>query len=98
MVMLDAFIFKVLDISTGHMTQDDNQVLELNRDTDGPMPAYELKEYGWLVYVGELEDNWKEDMSPAFVEVLKKAQELGCDYVRFDRDGRVYDELPTFEW
>lgn len=97
-MLADPFIFKVLDISTRHMTNDDNQILELNRDTDGPSPCYELKEYGWLVYVGELEENWGEEMSPAFLAILEHARELGCDYVRFDRDGRVYGELPTFEW
>lgn len=36
--------------------------------------------------------------SQALKDVLQAAADLGCDYVRFDRDGRVYDELPTFDW
>jgi len=94
--MKDPFIFRVLDICTCHMTLEDARMLEENiRD----LSAYELGEYGWLCYVGEISDNWNTDgWSEAFVNVLKKAKELGCDYVRFDRDGREYDELPVFDW
>lgn len=97
-MLTDAFVFRVLDLSTSHMTLDDNQVLELNRDSTGVMPAYELGEYGWFCYVGEIDENWKEDMSEAFLVIMQKAKEMGCEYVRFDRDGRTYDELPVFDW
>ena len=76
------------------MSRVDNVLLE---ETWQDLCAYELREYGWLCYVGELEDNWT-GFSKEFRNVLTQARELGCDYVRFDRDGREYDGLPTFEW
>lgn len=92
------FVFKVLDISTGHMTKEDAEKLSLNDpDKTLGLPSYELDEYGWLVYIGEMEDNWA-NMSPEFNKVLTLANDLGCDYVRFDRDGREYPELPSFDW
>jgi hypothetical protein len=96
--MKDPFIFRVLDISTGHMTSEDNEILTAEtRDGEGTAPVYELAEYGWLVYVGEIDNNWPL-MSPEFRNILTKATALGCDYVRFDRDGREYPELPSFDW
>jgi hypothetical protein len=96
--MKDPFIFEVLDISTCHLTNDDADRLTLN-DSEKTLglPAYTLDEYGWLVYIGETGDNWG-NMSPEFKEIMKQASELGCDYIRFDRDGREYDDLPKFEW
>jgi hypothetical protein len=88
------FIFRVLDVSTGHISLSDVDGLE-----NSGRPVYELEGFGWLVYVGELEDNWPSDVfSGAFINILRKAQELECDYVRFDRDGREYPELQTFDW
>ena len=89
----DPFIFRVLDISTGHMTRADARWLGSHDD----LSAYELGEYGWLCYIGEIDDNWS-GMSQEFRTVLMQAKELGCDYVRFDRDGREHDELPSFDW
>jgi hypothetical protein len=94
-VISSPFVFKVLDISTGHMTEKDNETL---REYEAVVPVYELKDFGWLCYVGEIDDNWPDHLfSPEFRAILKEAAELGCDYVRFDRDGREYD-IPTFDW
>lgn len=94
--MKSPFIFEVLDISTAHMTQADATQLQENLES---FPAYELGEYGWLCYVGELEENWPmHKVSATLRDIMKQAKELGCDYVRFDRDGREYDDLPKFDW
>jgi hypothetical protein len=96
--LTNPFIFNVLDISTGHMKLEDAERLETEA-REGCGPVYELHEYGFLVYVGEIYENWPpEEMSKAFTKVLKTAKELGCEYVRFDRDGREYPELESFEW
>ena len=98
MMITDPFVFKVLDISTAHMSKEDSQKLQAEAD-NGHAPVYELRDYGFLVYVGEIEENWPDDeMSSAFRKVLDSAKELGCDYVRFDRDGREYAELEKFNW
>jgi hypothetical protein len=95
--LTDPFIFKVLDICTSHMSSKDNQKLQSAEAGNQQLPAYELSEYGWLVYIGEIQENWG-GMSAAFRKVLKVAKQMGCEYVRFDRDGREYLELLTFNW
>lgn len=93
----DAFVFRTLDISTNHVTRED--ALKLDACDDGTICAYNLGEYGWLVYVGEIEDNWPADeWSAAFRNIMLTARDMDCDYVRFDRDGREYEELPLFDW
>jgi hypothetical protein len=92
----DPFVFKVLDLSTVHMTEEDAE--KLNPCSGIQSLSYELGEYGWLIYIGEMKENWGDEMSEAFMNALKEAKELGCDYVRFDRDGRTYEELPVFDW
>jgi hypothetical protein len=97
--LTDPFIFKVLDICTSHMSSKDNQKLQSEESGNQQLPAYELSEYGWLVYIGELDENWSRGtMSAAFRKVLKVAKQMGCEYVRFDRDGREYPELIKFKW
>jgi len=100
MTIKDPFIFNVLDISTGHMTKKDGETLQKYEAECKPFSGYELRGYGWLVYVGAIMDNWSEAprMSGAFRNVLRVAKKLGCDYVRFDRDGKEYEELPQFNW
>jgi hypothetical protein len=100
MTLKDPFIFRVLDISTGHMTKEDNERLQYLESNCKAYSGYELRDYGWLLYVGEIEENWSEDdkWSSAFMNIMKTAQKAGCEYVRFDRDGRDYDELPKFDW
>ena len=99
MTLKDPFIFKVLDISTGHMTKEDNQRLQNANSNNMAISAYELEEYGWLAYVGDIDNNWPtEDWSTAFRTVMETAKEMGCNYVRFDRYGRDYEELPKFDW
>lgn len=92
-MITNPFIYKVLDISTAHITEMDVEMLRLEKSL-----SYKLDEYGWLVYLDEIGENWHASMSEAFRDILKEAKELGCDYVRFDRDGRTYQELPVFNW
>lgn len=99
-MIADPAIYKVLDISTCHISEVDKENLENEAQYGiGLGTVYELADYGFLVYVGDLADNWSSDLvSPAFKKVMDVAKELGCDYVRFDRDGREYPELERFEW
>jgi len=93
---MEPLILRMLDISTMHMEFIDNVRLQERLEE---LCAYDLVGSGWLLYVGELDDNWpKEDWSAAFRKVLEWARDMNCDYVRFDRDGQEYEFLPTFDW
>lgn len=89
-------IFQVLDVSTQHVTEKDCAALA---DAGSALPVFPLADYGFLVYAHDADENWEADeMSPEFFAVLTLALAQNCDYVRFDRDGPVYDDLPTFDW
>jgi hypothetical protein len=87
-------IYSFLDISTAHITEEDNKQLDIHA-LKGELPVYALNEYGWFVWA---ETEFGDDMSSAIKDVLEIARAHECAYVRFDRDGREYDELPKFEW
>ena len=89
-------ITRVLDASTGHITRDDSVRLE-NGETAA---TYTLDEYGWLVYVGELggdEANYP-GFSQAFLDLIADCRANDCAYLRLDRDGPVYEDVPRFDW
>jgi len=90
--------FRVLDVSTCHITLEDNQRLE---DGEAPIPTYSTN-YGFIVYSEHDRDEWEQtdfsSMSEAFAKVMEWARDIGADYVWFDRDGATYSNLETFEW
>ena len=36
--------------------------------------------------------------SDALINLLKISHDNNCSFLKLDRDGKVYDELPTFKW
>jgi len=67
--------------------------------------VYEYEE-GCFVFAA-IEDDVAEDfyttleaecLSIEFIALLKLAKENGCKYLQLDRDGELYDNLPTFKW
>ena len=95
MILKNPLTYRVLDMSTKHLTAEDSDTLE--RDIRSGATAYALEEYGFLVYVGMRRDPWAHT-SDNFRAILEEARVLGCQYVRFDWEGRVYPELPIFDW
>lgn len=108
------YLVKSLDISTGHLTAKENELLNeaasgegpftdpLESPNNNPVIAYKY-EYGHLVCVPTAD---KPDYlvyaeygySMQFINILKRAKELECKYVQFDGDGIQYDDLETFSW
>lgn len=91
-------IVKVLDLSTAHIPEQYGQNLAA---LDGVI-AYEHGEYGYLMWVPEhpvihaLEGM---ELPPSeIVEIQLFARNLGCDYVLFDRDADIIDDLPHWDW
>lgn len=94
---------KVLDISTGHITENDNKLLA---DEECPVSAYKFI-YGFLVNVPHNLENIYEEtrkaivitgFSDAFQTIYELARKNKCDYIMFDCDGITYEDLPVFEW
>lgn len=89
-------IYKMLDLSTAHLNPESVEALERHVEPDSPITVIGESEYGWIVYVSE--PDLVKEMPAVLAAILEDARRHGCDYVRFDRDGPVEDDLPTFEW
>ena len=98
--------FAYLDISTCHMTKKDCE--ELNDEADVTLvPLLVVYRYDEGLFVHTIASDMPEEIekfekskrfSDEFKDILRLAREGGCWFVRFDRDGKVYDHLPKFEW
>jgi hypothetical protein len=92
---------RVLDVSTSHITQEDDEKL-----SEGVMHlVYHTLEYGYLVSTYEpSEEEWvdvlvnSDGLSKELVNLIVYAGKHNYDYVMLDRDGTLYEGLPTFDW
>ena len=95
-------IFKVLDVSSAHMTEDDNDCLSYHdylNVNDERIPVL-MTTNGYMIPTFIVPEGPHQDdvVSRAFLDVMLYAYDMGCDYVWFDGDGTVYPNLPVFEW
>lgn len=96
-------IQKTLVVSTGHITQDDSKILaEAANDglTLGTLLITYDSEYWHILYLTTLTQSSARmaGLSTACRKWIKIAKDLGCDWIKFDRDGEVYEDYPTFDW
>lgn len=105
----DMEIVTMFVLSTGHisretsdwLTEDAKKNVESVSDPGGPLGVLNTMNgsYGWIVNSPEDNAYRKElNIPDDLKKVLDFAASMGCAYVYFDRDGEVYDELPTYEW
>lgn len=88
-------ISKIWTLSTCHITQEDSEKM-----LDCSLITYDLEGYGWLVYIpsSDIIDNYGKDVSPALQKILGLAKDLGCTWIKFDRDGPEEESLTQFNW
>ena len=79
-------IYKTLDISTAHYSQETDDFLWNVVDKMQDVSFAVLDKDDLAVIPSEL------------VFVMGYAAANGCSYIRFDRDGDIIDDLPTWEW
>ena len=96
------YIVNSLDISTGHITQQDD--IQLKADVAGcgadALIVYDYAE-GYFVYIPDKDDIpglVNAGYSQELINILLRGRELGCKYVQFDCDGTTYADLPYFDW
>jgi len=92
-----------LVLSTAHITKEDSEFLEESaRDNTGATRLIVYSAEGWfLVYCwheADAAESVKGIVSDALVECLRIGSELGCTFVKFDRDGPEHEELQSFDW
>ena len=92
-------IYKCLDVSTGHLTQE--TVNELDLDNIAYVTAYTYKE-GLFIVVPDMDisdvkraaADWPNDLKDLFAFARRK----DCLLIRLDRDSEEADDLPKYEW
>lgn len=99
-------IQKVLVLSTGHIPMKDMEALYEDADKVIGIPTLIVDpfRYGFYIYVNldenepkvEDEANWP--YSEALKKLIKLARSLDCNYLKFDQDGEIYEDLEEFDW
>jgi hypothetical protein len=100
----DHEIAKMLVVSTGHITQEESEILE-----NHPIGHITNISYGYLIWVptdieeGYYPHNLQTGSSNSFIlpnvfNLIVYAQQLGCYWLRLDSDGPIEEYLPHFEW
>jgi hypothetical protein len=88
--------YKVLALSTGHITKEDTDAL--NAAAADPEENMVMKrDTGWFIklyYVPDISDQH----SPAIKLIIKLAVNAGFQMIEFDGDAGYIDGLPTFDW
>ena len=104
------FVKKCLEISTAHITQVDAALLG-NEEIYWSNDEFDVSftgicyTYCWVIGVPTwpIADDLAKAVqaigfSKSFTEVMLKARELNCDYVKLDRDSSIMDSLTTHDW
>ena len=98
-------IYKILIISTAHITDTDGAQLQFDANSNlcTELIVSKYDEFGHMIYVPKTKDPNREKYiaekySPSFMKLLEITRKQKCQYLRADRDGPVYDHLPTYEW
>lgn len=97
----DYGIYRYLDISTGHITKGDADLLKAGHEPDG---AYLIGKYdeGFVLSLGEpveaMNNTVNLEFSEAFRNILRYATNAGCMLMRLDADGMEFPDFPTFDW
>lgn len=86
--------YKMLDISTAHISPETDKWLENNWETGLPVdPLFA----GFLIMVPSpdlMNENWPED----FRLCLEYCMTNKYDYLKLDGDGEIITDLPTYNW
>lgn len=85
---------KFLTLSTAHVTDDTRRILDETKVSDWPVFGFRGA-YGWVVYAHD-ESDW--EIPQDLWGVCEYARKNDCDYIMFDADADIIDDLPHYEW
>jgi hypothetical protein len=94
------YIDKVMDVCIGHLTEDDRKWLK-DESTLGNNPVSLVTHdygYGYLVYARNIPSlrELSESYSKQMIDIIKTAKANDVDYIKFDRDGVLYDQWRNY--
>ena len=96
-------IFKMLDVSTAHITQETADfITECIVPINMELSVSSWFDTGWIVGVPSNEEGAYGILAlkgyRSLVAVFRRAVELKCDYIKLTADGEVIDGLETYNW
>lgn len=91
-------IEQTLVASTAHIEEHDNTLLSVDLSDNGVV--VHPYDFGHYVWIAEDDPARFKDLgySQAFCDLVAKAKELEVSFLKLDRDGPVYEDMPTFDW
>ena len=91
-------INKEIVFSTGHISEKCREALvEASKGVYRDAEAIYEDEYGFRIHILPLETPESTEY-PELNKILKIAIENECVWLRFDRDGPIYEGFDVFEW
>lgn len=89
-------VYQIADVSTGHVTAEDGK--KMGHDTHAI--AQVNGEYGTIFSTSpeSVEHMVQAGYSAAMLIIVQHAQAQGIPYIRFDADGDIIPDWPTFDW
>ncbi len=88
---------KMFALSTGHVSKDTAEMLDLDDDRLGVV-VYPKGDYGWFIPITEYLEESEREISPDIAKVVDYALARGFTWLMFDRDANVIDDLPLYDW
>lgn len=88
-------IQKMMVLSTAHMSPATaaNWILEC------PWACYDKGDYGWFMYVcDDVGITEAAGVPPEIRSAIHVAKREGCDWIMWDCDSPLVDELPQYDW
>lgn len=95
--------YKYLDVSTCHITKEDNEILQ-NTLIDVPGLVVYPVDHGYFMplcehYEGIEAERAKSALSPSFWKIVDMARKRGCALIRLDADGMDhFHDLDRHDW
>ena len=97
-----------MDVSTAHITREDSKRIQADLSNAYSELWGDITRFGWWIWVppsispADCDDFLERcnylGLSEGFKACIRKAQENGCTYVKFDCDAEIYDDLPKYDW
>lgn len=92
-------IYKYLDISTAHITEETDEFLRNQvKEYECGKPIVYQKECGYFIHVSDKFDMDDLEMPDDLRRCLEFAAEHDCYWLVLDGDAEIIDELPIYTW
>lgn len=91
-------IEKILTISTAHITEETNIILQNAEFNNLCLSVYQKECYGYWIYIGKSAKIYREVIPEDLLDCIEFARQNDCQWLCLDCDAKETSELPTYDW